>query len=370
MHPLKQTTDFETVQQLILAHLHAHGITPTRLPGVFDTYSVAHFSDFLPGFNKVIIRDNHEIHLSWDSHPTFTKRLISDWMEGTFESVQAPKDAEPDRSARFAEIRTLVDTLFTKSMPRKTVLEPIFFEADIARLNQNYVRKSPHVPDPMMLRVDESRDDLDITLAVSPIDLSVRLGFRRRKGHLFDNPLTRFYIGQYDKGVFEKAEQIDDLGFYEFVGELTFPDNLKNRTAFTTCFEANVPDAVPSRWLERSGGSQMRFIDCLMTTLMVVCGTDIHGRAGIQRDSTELDGNDICFYNFNRDFATPFADIRLLCGLIRHDLPDGEVGFNAMLYVKADIHAKKSPITHSLPIRTDGYFNRKDISPEDLEMLY
>lgn len=369
MHPFKEATEFETVYQMIRAHLHAQGITPTRLPGVFDSYSVAHVSDLLPGFNKVVIRDNQEIHLSWDPHPEFTNRWLKQWLEGTIEPVQASTDAEPDRSARFKEIRSLVDSLFTSDSVRKTVLTSKFLEADIYDLTRNHVRKSPHHPDPMMLRFDESRDDLEITLAISPYDLSVRLGFRRRKGHLVDNPLTRFYVGQYDNGSFEQAEKIDVFGFHEFVGDLTFPDNLKNRTAFTTLFEVNKPDAVPSRWLERSGGSQMRFIDGLMTTLMVVCGTDIHGRGEIEPESTELDGSDIRFYHFHREFATPFVDIRLRCALNRYDLPDGEEGFFAALYVKADIHAEKSAITHTLPIRTDGYFNRRDISPEDLETL-
>lgn len=369
MHPFKEATEFETVHQMIREHVHAHGITLTRLPGVFDSYSVAHVSDLLPGFNKVVMRDDQEIHLSWDPHPELTKRCIHQWVAGAVEPVRSPTDAEPDRSARFKEIRSLVDSLFTSDAVRHTVLTSKFLEAILYDMTRNYVRRSPLHPDPMMLRFDESRDDLEITLAISPYDLSARLGFRRRKGHLFDNPLTRFYVGQYDNGAFEQAEKIDVFGFHEFVGELTYPDTLKNRTAFTTLFEANKPDAVPSRWLERSGGSQMRFIDGLMTTLMVVCGTDIQGYGEIEPESTELDGSDISFYHFHREFATPFADIRLRCALNRYDLPDGEEGFFAALYVKADIHAEKSAITHTLPIRTDGYFNRKDISPEDLESL-
>lgn len=369
MHPFQQATDFAAIHQSILEHLYAHGITPTRLPGVFNSYSIAHVSDLLPGFNKVVIRENQEIHLSWDSHPELTHRCIHQWVEGVVEPVRAPTESEPDPSARFKEIRSLVDILFTSDDIRKRLLRFKFLEADIYDLTRNHVRRSPHHPDPMMLRFDESRDDLEITLAISPYDLSVRLGFRRRKGHLFDNPLTRFYVGRFDNGAFEQAEKIDVFGFHEFVGELTYPDTLKNRTAFTTLFEANKPDAMPARWLERSGRSQMRFIDGLMTTLMVVCGTDIQGRGEIEPESTELDGSDICFYHFHREFATPFADIRLRCALNRYDLPDGEEGLFAALYVKADIHAETSAITHTLPIRTDGYYNRRDITTEDLESL-
>jgi hypothetical protein len=369
MHTFHEATDFETIHQSVLAHLQAQGITPTRLPGVFDSYSLAHVSDLLPGFNKVIIRDHHEIHLSWDHQPEMTNRWIRHWSEGTFEPIQATTAAEPDRPARLNEIRTLVDTLFTADDVRQFVLESKFLEAHLQYLTRNYVRRSPYDRDPMICRIDESRDDLHITLAISPNDLSVRFGFRRLKGHLFDNPLTRFYIGLYENGAFEQANEIDVLGFHEFVGVLSYPDNLKNRTDFITLFGANKPDAPPSHLMERSGGSQMRFIDGLVSTLMVVCGTDIQGRGGIEQDSIELDGNDIGYYQFDRAFATPFADIRLQCGLNWVDLPDGDEGLFAALYARADIHAEISAITHRLPIRPDGYFNRKEISPEDLETL-
>lgn len=369
MHSFQQASDYETIHRSVLAHLHVRGITPTRLPGVFDSYSIAHVSDLLPGFNKVVIRDGQEIHLSWDSHPELTNRCIHQWVEGVVEPVRAPTDAEPDRSARFKEIRSLVDSLFTSDAVRHTVLTSKFLEAEIYDLTRNHVRRSPYHPDPMMLRFDETRDDVEITLAISPYDLSVRLGFRRRKGHLFDNPLKRFYIGRYDNGAFEQAEKIDVFGFHEFVGELTYPDTLKNRTAFTTLFEAKKSDAMPARWLERSGRSQMRFIDGLMTTLMVVCGTDIQGRGEIEPETTELDGSDIRFYHVHREFATPFIDIRLRCALNRYDLPDGEEGLFAALYVQGDVHAETSAITNSLPIRTHGDFDRRDVSLQDLETL-
>jgi len=369
MHPFRVATDFETILQFVVSHLQTQGITPTRLPGVFDSYSLAHVSDLLPGFNKVIIRDHHEIHLSWDHQPEMTNRWIRHWSEGTVEPIQATTAAEPDRPARLNEIRTLVDALFTADDVRQFVLESKFLEAHLQYLTRNYVRRSPYDPDPMMCRIDESRDDLHITLAISPNDLSVHLGFRRLKGHLFDNPLTRFYIGHYENGAFEQAHEMDILGFSELVGELSYPDNLKNRTDFFTLFGANKPDAPPSHLMERSGGSQMRLIDKLMSTLMVICGTDIQGRGGIEQDSIELDGTDIGYYQFDRAFATPFADIRLQCGLNWVELPDEEDGLFAALYARADIHAENSAITHRLPIRPDGYHNRKDISPEYLEPL-
>jgi hypothetical protein len=352
---IKTASTWEHLRKSVFDTITSSGV---KMEGYSDwyteSYNIVIDATLLGGYNKIIISAN-DIQFHWDPNPIYTKRLLRSLATNSLKRddllyKQTLESVVPSVSVE--QIEQHIRDIFQTDVLTGTLIDGKTLESHLSDLRQRQFESKPQSDPfddiPLVLRLEETRDDLTVMLAISPHDFSMKLGIRSATSWYFPtNPLTNFYEAYYskdsDKNYAKYFRSEHDLQFLEHLGYKSYPDNLKNPNSFISIFGVKDPADEFDLWLRKSGRAQMSFIDQLMARILLFCGPDTKGRSFFSAktelaiERSPVSDVTVRFYYFSRTFGTPFTDICIVAGVEGGDEdvpPLAMVGSKVIPYAK------------------------------------
>lgn len=344
---LKTVTTWQDIEHIVSNALATSGISLSQIPGALNNYKIANISGIVPGFHRLLMRHGYDIQLIADSDPTFSEAIARDFIQSNpigsdmnIDKIAEARQTAPNRES----INHLVERIFNAD---STIEYFYVWDEYLVDSHKEYLESGGLTPVPV-LRVEETRENLIINLALSPVDFSVRLGIRIRHNYIFDNPLTRYYLHYYDKDTYEMETSKHHMVFTDHIGSLSYPANRSNRHSFFTVFECLKKQQNVDFWLRKSGQSQMIFTEDLVRHILLFAGSDDLGQTSLLKsrdmcDEPDIYGDNVKFYRMNRTFSSAFADYSIIADITELDLEDDLQDENAEEELFAMLNSSVSP---------------------------
>ena len=318
--------------------------------GFRNEYDIMTGREWVPGFNKVIVRRKSfssaikDIELSWDADPDQTRSLLHKLSEektvvkgdvkqkpskspdpGTVELLNALKadngnDAALKAHPAYQQVEAVVRQYFTDTFSGEVLEGETSLAEQLLKKQSRFMDKQSIFSESPVFRLEENRDDYTVVLAISPFDLSMKLAWRNNDDYEYANPLTGFYETYYEPVRYRKEVKKHALLFFEVQGYEMNPDFHRNRNIFKTVFGCQKP-ADYVKMLPKSAAAQMRFTHQLMAWLSVFYGQGFDGKGLLQTDKEQMEidlpglETKIRLYNASRIYSSPFSDAMINAGV-------------------------------------------------------
>ena len=246
--------------------------------------------------------------------------------------VKNPPIEKIDRSKRLTDYVELIKELFSEKFLSEHPLSASSLSAQLENLKDNF---QPQTESPLgVFRLVEERDGKHVGLVISPMDLSIKVAFTTSDKNTFQNPLTSHYEDRFESFKFHELSEKHFLQFVEKLGFDKYPMAFNNLQVFKIHFECFNVEGLPFDIFAKSGKTQIRFVNEIITKLYVCLGTDIFSK-GLMDRLTEYQVNevpdtpgwgtvkDVRLYEADRFFSDPFYDFSLRMGPKLMDDDDG-----------------------------------------------
>ena len=239
------------------------------------------------------------------------------------EVVKNPIKVPMNRLDVLAAHAELMQSLFSREFLNKMDVSPRALSEQLEALAQRF---KPNNETPLdVFRLVEKRDSQFVGLVISPQDLSLKVAVTSAATHAFPNPLTSFYEDKFDPFAFNVQAEKHHLQFMEKIGFEQYPMAHNNLQVFRILFDCYNVEGFPFDIFAKSGRTQIRFVNELISLLYICFGSDIFSKSLIDRDAEyqvievpEIPGlgtvNDVRLYEMERYFADPFFDFSVRVG--------------------------------------------------------
>ena len=246
--------------------------------------------------------------------------------------VKKPPLEKKDRLDRLTEYVELMKELFSEKFLSENDLSVSLLSAQLKNLEDNF---QPQTESPLgVFRLVEERDGKHVGVVISPMDLSIKVAFTTSDKNTFQNPLTSHYEDKFEGFNFHKQSEKHLLQFVERLGFEKYPMAFNNLQVFKIHFECLNVEGLPFDIFAKSGKTQIRFVNEIITMLYVCLGTDIFSKGMMDRltefqviELPEIPGlgtvKDVRLYEADRFFSDPFYDFSLRMGPKLMDDDDG-----------------------------------------------
>ncbi len=237
-----------------------------------------------------------------------------------------------DRMTRLSSYVELMKELFSEKFLSEQNLSESSLSAQLENLNDNFQAQTES---PLgVFRLVEERDGKHVGLVISPMDLSIKVAFTTSEKSNFQNILSSLYEDKFESFKFHELSEKHHLQFMEKLGFDKYPMAFNNLQVFKILFECFNVEGLPFDIFAKSGKSQIRFVNEIITKLYVCLGTDIFSK-GLMDRLTEYQVNevpetpgwgtvkDVRLYEADRFFSDPFYDFSLRMGPKLMDDDDG-----------------------------------------------
>lgn len=246
--------------------------------------------------------------------------------------VKNPSVQMINRLDRLTEYVELMKELFSVEFLSEHPLSASSLSVQLEHLKDNF---QPQTESPLgVFRLVEERDGKHVGLVISPMDLSIKVAFTTSEKNTFQNPLTSHYEDKFESFKFHEQSEKHLLQFVEKLGFDKYPMAFNNLQVFKIHFECLNVEGLPFDIFAKSGKTQIRFVNEIITILYVCLGTDIFSKGLMDRlteyqviELPEIPGlgtvKDVRLYEADRFFSDPFYDFSLRMGPKLMDDDDG-----------------------------------------------
>ena len=237
--------------------------------------------------------------------------------------VKNPTIHERNRVDVLSGYSELIKELFSSEFLEGMEITPSALSNQLEQLKQQF---KPITESPLgIYRLVEKREGQFVGLVISPFDLSIKVAVTSTPTHAFVNPLTCFYEDKFDPFAFNIQAEKHDLQFMEKIGFERYPMAHNNLQVFRILCDCYNVEGFPFDIFAKSGRTQIRFVNELITRLYICFGNDIFSKSLIDRDLEyqvvdvpDIPGlgtvKDVRLYEADRYFSDPFFDFMLRVG--------------------------------------------------------